>query len=430
MIKFEEGKAVVVKFKVVTGHISKDIKSIWHLWEYYDLDAFFNHIMILSFTNCFELFLFILWVCVFLCILGVVHLKYSDIDYKIFPIYEYEWSRKRLNFTIETWLKYFGIIKEEPRTYWEKKIHILNKNFIIMLFISCIVYCIKTFLSILVILPLLCGRIANCFLWREKTKAWIQTRATCNKIVEFEKAYSKDYTVFINCSPEDREIIAYFRLASCKETWLERFYIKYIDYIHDMFHNVVSQLRELFSLRLYEFPFPDLIFYFQYWNDTDILFMSITQITYDLFVLFNIFWVFGAWVVVRECFLFYRVPAELQADNLIHGELVQREQKEGLSSNKEFNPQNSFGKEVSFKWQNIKKALMDSYYSDTNKLIRKFCIVLGILSLLILGLLHFDTYIFIKKTTRIVLLIESMSNASTVAEGMKIIFDIIKRILW
>ena len=73
---------------------------------------------------------------------------------------------------------------------------------------------------------------------------------------------------------------------------------------------------------------------------------------------------------------------------------------------------------------------MDSYYSDTNKLIRKFCIVLGILSLLILGLLHFDTYIFIKKTTRIVLLIESMSNASTVAEGMNIIFDIIKRILW
>ena len=72
---------------------------------------------------------------------------------------------------------------------------------------------------------------------------------------------------------------------------------------------------------------------------------------------------------------------------------------------------------------------MDSYYSDTNKLIRKFCIVLGILSLLILGLLHFDTYIFIKKQ-RIVLLIESMSNASTVAEGMKIIFDIIKRILW
>ena len=63
-------------------------------------------------------------------------------------------------------------------------------------------------------------------------------------------------------------------------------------------------------------------------------------------------------------------------------------------------------------------------------MIRKFCIVLGILSLLILGLLHFDTYIFIKKTTRIVLLIESMSNASTVAEGMKIIFDIIKRILW
>ena len=56
---------------------------------------------------------------------------------------------------------------------------------------------------------------------------------------------------------------------------------------------------------------------------------------------------FGIWCM-GSCtwmFLFYRVPAELQADNLIHGELVQREQKkEGLSSNKEFNPQNSFGK--------------------------------------------------------------------------------------
>ncbi len=108
-------------------------------------------------------------------------------------------------------------------------------------------------------------------------------------------------------------------------------------------------LLDLMEIKLMAYSYDYNHHFFQYWNDTDILFMSITQITYDLFVLFNIFWVFGAWVVVRECFLFYRVPAELQADNLIHGELVQREQKEGLSSNKEFNPQNYFGKEVSFK---------------------------------------------------------------------------------